>query len=157
MPLFLSQSFGQTALDLENPGPYGSLNILDTITQYPATNTGTPTNTANPGSPLNFYQSFLPTSTYLEDMRNDGSKFLRLGNVEIGYNIFDATNLDTERPGVGGGIPYKKLKDPTVYPITAKKETPIRGKFATAGKPAEKYNQSFSPTFTYSEFIKPFI
>jgi len=150
MPLFLSQSFNQTHLDLENPGPRGYFNTLDTSTQYPATNTGTPNNMANPGAPVNFYQLYVPIYSYLEDVRNNGSKFLRLGDNEAPYEIFDATNLDTEKPGVDGGIPYNKLKDPTVYPITAKKVgSTISGFNSIQGQGAKKYEQKYSATNPY--------
>jgi hypothetical protein len=150
MPLFLSQSFSQTNLDLENPGPYNSFNTLDTITTYPATNTGTPNNQANPGAPKNFYQSYVPTNTYLTNIRNNGSLLLTRMSGDNTYSIFDATNLDTERPGVDGGIPYKQTKDPTVYPITAKKVSSTIGGFnSIQGQGATKFTQTYSATNPY--------
>ena len=150
MPLFLSQSFGQTALDLENPGPYGGFNTFDTITQYPATNTGTPNDSANPGAPSNFNQNYVPTNTYLEDMRNNGSRFLRLGNSDIPYTVFDATNLDTEKPGVAGGIPYDQLNDPTVYPVNSQAvDATVSGFNVISGSGASKYTQKYSATTPY--------
>ena len=150
MPLFLSQSFGQTALDLENPGPYGGFNTLDTITEYPATNTGTPTSDANPGSPTNFNQSYVPTNTYVEDMRNNGSRFFRYGNSDTPYDIFDATNLDTEKPGVDGGIPYDQIKDPTVYPVTTQAvDATTSGFNVISGSGASKYTQRYSAASPY--------
>jgi hypothetical protein len=167
MPLFLSQSFRQTNLDLEDPRPSFFFNTLDTITVYPATNTGTPTNTTNPGASTNYFQTFLPptqlnpNATYLENIRNDGSRFFRLGNIEDQYDIFDATNLDVSKSAVDGGVPYDQIKDPTIYPTTTTNRTPIRGRFATAGAPPTKFNQTFNPTptwgKTYLEFIRPYI
>ena len=150
MPLFLSQSFSQTYLDLENPGPGGSFNTLDTITVYPATNTGTPDNNANPGAPTNFNQSYVPTNTYLTNIRDNGSFLLKRTNGDNTYNIFDSTNLDIEKPGVNGGIPYRQIKDPTVYPITAKKVGSTIGGFnPVQGQGASKYTQTYSATTPY--------
>ena len=150
MPLFLSQSFGQTALDLEIPSPYGWFNTLDTITEYPATNTGTPTDNANPGSPTNFNQVYIPTNTYMEDIKNNGSRFFRYGNGDISYDIFDATNLDTEKPGVAGGIPYSQLNDPTIYPVsTQATDATVAGFNVISGSGANKYSQKYSATNPY--------
>lgn len=153
----LRQSFSETELDLENNSPRG-FQILDTITEYPATSTGTPTPEANPGAPKNFYQSYIPTRTYLDTINRRGSNFLNIGSDEVSTkDIFDATNLDISKPGVDGGIPYNELKDPTVYPITSNKVAPNRGYFATPGSPASKFNQLFLPTNTYLDFINDYI
>ena len=162
----LLNSFDKTKLDLENPSPLG-FNRLDTITDYNANSTGTPTNKANPGAPSRFFQKFVPQETYLQYVKDLPSKsnLLNLSglnsNIDLptndNYSIFDATNLDVEKPGVNGGIPYKQEKDPTVYPTTTQRITPSRGAFPVQGQGATKYNQSFSPTKTYSEFIKKFI
>jgi len=149
MPLFLSQSFSQTYLDLENPGPGGIINTLDTITTYPDTVSGTPTNQANPGPPQNFNQSYVPTNTYLTNIRDNGSFLLKRMSGDDTFDIFDATNLDTERPGVNGGIPYNKIKDPTVYPITAKKVGSVNGFNPVQGQGSTKYTQTYSATNPY--------
>ena len=162
----LLKSFDKTKLDLENPSPSG-FNRLDTITDYNANSTGTPTNTANPGAPSRFFQKFVPQETYLQYVKDLPSKsnLLNLSglnsNIDIStntnYSIFDATNLDIEKPGVNGGIPYKQEKDPTVYPVTSQRVTPSRGAFPVQGQGAKKYTQPFTPTKTYSDFIKSFI
>lgn len=148
----LRQSFDKTNLDLTDSGPLG-FNTTDTITSYPATNTGTPTNTANPGPTKNFVQKFTPTSTYLTLTTNRYSPLLHLGRNNE-YEIFDATNLDTSKPGVDGGIPYKQDKDPTVYPITTQGRTPISGYFAEPGQGATKFDQKFNPNNTYLNYMK---
>ena len=162
----LLNSFDKTKLDLENPSPSG-FNRLDTITDFNPNSTGTPTNKANPGAPSRFFQKFVPQETYLQYVKDLPSKSNLLNlrglnsNIDISttnnYSIFDATNLDIEKPGVNGGIPYKQEKDPTVYPTTAQRVTPSRGAFPVQGEGAKKYTQPFTPTKTYSEFIKKFI
>jgi len=162
----LLKSFDKTKLDLENPSPSG-FNRLDTITDYNANSTGTPTNKANPGAPSRFFQKFVPQETYLQYVKDLPSKsnLLNLSglssNIDLStnnnYSIFDATNLDIEKPGVNGGIPYKQEKDPTVYPVTSQRVTPSRGAFPVQGEGAKKYTQPFTPTKTYSDFIKSFI
>jgi hypothetical protein len=160
----LLKSFDKTKLDLENPSPSG-FNRLDTITDYNANSTGTPTSAANPGAPSRFFQKFVPQETYLQYVKDLPSKsnLLNLNSFDStteqtsNYSIFDATNLDIEKPGVNGGIPYKQEKDPTVYPVTSQRVTPSRGAFPVQGEGAKKYTQPFTPTKTYSEFIKKFI
>jgi hypothetical protein len=150
----LLQSFDKTKLDLENANPSG-FQTLDTITTYPASSTGTPTPSANPGAPTYFRQSYVPSNTYLETIRTGGSKFLNIESDESSVkDIFDATNLDTSKPGVDGGIPYKQIKDPTVYPVTTQGRTPISGYNATSGQDATKFDQKFSTTNTYLDYIK---
>ena len=149
----LRQSFDKTDLDLTDSSPLG-FNTKDTTTLYPSTNTGTPTNIANPGAPTNFTQRYIPSTTYLETTKNLYSPLLHLSIDETPYDIFDATNLDINKPGVDGGIPYKQVKDPTVYPITTQGRTPISGYFATVGKSAIKFNQKIGPTNTYLNSMK---
>jgi hypothetical protein len=156
----LLKSFDKTKLDLENPAP-STLNRLDTITNFNPNNTGTPTNVANPGAPSRFFQKFVPQETYLQHIKDLPSKsnLLNLGvaaEQTNNYTIFDATNLDTERSGVNGGIPYKQDKDPTIYPVTTQRRSSTTGTSALPGQGASKFNQSFSPTKTYSDFIKKF-
>ncbi len=153
----LIQSFDKTKLDLEDSNPLG-LQTSDTTTEYPALSTGTPTPYANPGAPTNFRQSYVPTKTYLDTIRSRGSGLLNIESDEVSVkDIFDATNLDISKPGVDGGIPYSQLKDPTVYPITSNRSAPIRGYYATSGAPPSKFNQTFTPTTTYSDFIGTYI
>jgi hypothetical protein len=159
----LLKSFDKTKLDLENPAP-STLNRLDTITNFNPNNTGTPTNSANPGAPSRFFQKFVPQETYLQYVKDlpGKSNLLNLNSFDStteqtsNYSIFDATNLDTERSGVNGGIPYKQDKDPTVYPTTTQARSATTGTSSLPGQGASKFNQSFSPTKTYSDFIKKF-
>jgi hypothetical protein len=133
----LLNSFNITKLDLETP--VGGNNRLDTITIFPATNTGTPTNTANPGKPLSFFQKFIPTSTYLSFIKTIPGK-----SDLIKRDILSSTNLDVEKSRVDGGIPYKQDKDPTVYPKI------ISGIPTTSGPGAPtKFNQLYLPNNTY--------
>jgi hypothetical protein len=150
MPLFLSNSFGQTRLDLESPGPDGSINTLDTVTRYPSTISGTPTNEANPGPPKPFLQTYVPTNTYAENIRTNGSMLLKRTSGDETFSIFDATNLDTEKPGVAGGIPYNKLNDPTIYPVTTQKVDATTAGFNTVqGVGAAKFTQTYSANNPY--------
>lgn len=161
----LLKSFDKTRLDLENSAPSG-FNRLDTITSFGPNNTGTPTNNANPGPPTQFFQRFVPQETYLQYVKDlpNRSNLLNLaaGGIDpvtelpTKYTIFDATNIDTERPGVDGGIPYKQEKDPTVYPATTQKRGSAAGFFPVQGQGATKYTQTFSPTKTYLDFIKKY-
>lgn len=160
----LLNSFRITKLDLESPFPTG-FNRLDTITNFGPNNSGTPTDTANPGPPTRFFQKFAPQETYTQYVKDlpNKSNLLNLGasiandGPSRKYTIFDATNLDTEKPGVDGGIPYKQTKDPTTYPTTTLKRSSSRGPYPIQGQGATKYNQVFSPTKTYSDFIKRYI
>jgi hypothetical protein len=162
----LLKSFDKTKLDLENPSPSG-FNRLDTITNFNPNTTGTPTNSANPGAPSRFFQKFVPQETYLQYVKNlpKKSNLLNLSglnsNIDLStnnnYSIFDATNLDIEKPGVDGGIPYKQEKDPTVYPVTTQRRSSTTGTSSLPGQGASKFNQSFNPTKTYLDFIKKFI
>jgi len=158
----LASTLRITNFDVENPGVNGGIPYrIDTDpTVYPTTNTGTPSNTANPASPTKFYQNFIPANTYLQyikDLKNKSN----LLNLDSGgdqpYTIFDATNLDVEKPGVDGGIPYKKEKDPTVYPITTQRVSSTRGFYPITGKEATKFDQIFNPTKTYEAFIKKYL
>jgi hypothetical protein len=130
--------------------------IQDTITNYPPLTTGTPNLLSNPGPAIQFTQVWFPGDTYLDTYPIKGeSRFTR--NRSNGRNTFSMTDLDTEAPGVNGGIPYNQQKDPTVYPITTNGATPVRGYFATAGKPVSKFDQIYSATNTYSDFISDYI
>ena len=159
----LLKSFDKTKLDLENPSPSG-FNRLDNSTNFTPNNTGTPTDQANPGPPTRFFQKFVPQETYLQYVKGlpNRSNLLNLTGFDTtselpnAYTIFDATNLDTERSGVDGGIPYKQEKDPTVYPITTQKRSATSGFYPVQGQGATKYNQTFDPKKTYLDFIKKY-
>jgi hypothetical protein len=130
--------------------------IQDTITNYPPLATGTPNLLSNPGPANQFIQTWDPSSTYLDSYPIKGeSKFTKI--TRYGKNTFDMTDLDTTAPGVNGGIPYNQQNDPTIYPVTTNGATPVRGYFATAGKPVSKFNQVYSQTSTYSDFISAYI
>lgn len=60
----------------------------------------------------------------------------------------DKTNLDNTNIR-----PNNSPSDPTTYPKTAKGATPIKGNFATPGKPASKFEQKYSPTNTYLDSL----
>ena len=156
-PLF--NSLNKTNLDVENPDIIGGPNV-DTTTQYPPLVTGTPTTTQNPGGPpVNFNQPYTPSITYLDTNPIQGATS---GELSSSLGI---TNLDVENPGVQGGIPYRPLTDPTVYPITTTGGESIRGYFPTSSRPAQKYGVNsptedpvpFSAQNTYSDFIKNYI
>jgi len=130
--------------------------LHDTITNYPPLTTGTPNLLSNPGPANQFTQTWIPEFTYLNSYPIKGeSRFTK--NKSNGKNTFAMTNLDTEAPGVNGGIPYDQEKDPTIYPTTTNGATPVRGYFATEGKPVSKFNQVYSATNTYSDFISTYI
>ena len=160
----LKDSFKKTKLDLEDPAPSDS-NRFDSSTVFGPNNTGTPSNTANPGAPSRFFQKYVPKETYLQYVKtlSGKSNLLNLNALNSTteridkYTIFDATNLDIEKSGVDGGTPYKQEKDPTVYPASTQKITPSTGIFPVQGQGATKFNQAFSPAQTYTEFIKKFI
>jgi len=143
----LLNSFKITNLDLESPAPSG-FKRLDTITGYGPLTTGTPSFFANPGGPNNFFQTYIPTNTYLENnpIRNNNALQPK----------FQSTNLDLEEPNVNGGIPYKQDKDPTVYPTTTQKKSSTGGFYPVEGQAASKYDQVFSPKNTYLDFIKKY-
>jgi len=139
-----------TNLDVEDPGVNGGP-LNDTTTSYPASVTGTPTTIANPGgAPKQFTQVYLPSNTYL-----DASYKVSPNNTVLN-NILNITNLDVEDPGVNGGIPYKSLNDPTIYPTNTNHTSPIRGYFAAPSSASLKFEQIFNPKNTYSDFINPY-
>ena len=128
-----------------------SLHILDVdlVTHYPSTVTGTPTTTANPGGVVvNFSQIYDADSTYLDIVPSLLTTGLN--------NTLNITNLDVEEPGVNGGIPYKSLNDPTVYPPTTNHASAVRGYFASPSSASGKFEQSFNPKKTYSDYINPY-
>jgi len=147
----LDDSLSITNLDVENPGVNGGP-LNDTTTSYPASVTGTPTTTTNPGgAPKQFIQPYLPSNTYLDASYNV------LPNNTILSNTLNITNLDVEDPGVNGGIPYKSLNDPTVYPANTNHTSAIRGYFAVPSSASLKFEQMFNPKNTYTDFITPYI
>ena len=146
----LDNSLSITNLDVENPGVNGGP-INDTTTVYPPSVTGTPSTTANPGSPpKQFVQPYLPSNTYLDTSYNV------LPNNTILSSSLNITNLDVENPGVNGGIPYKSLNDPTIYPANTNHTSAIRGYFAAPSSSSLKFEQIFNPKNTYSDFINPY-
>jgi len=147
----LNNTLNITNLDVENPGVNGGP-INDTTTSYPASVTGTPTTTANPGGPVQqFSQQYLPSNTYLDSSYNVNT------NNTLLNDTLNITNLDVEDPGVNGGIPYKSLNDPTIYPPTTNRTSAIRGYFAVPSSASSKFEQLFNPEKTYSDFINPYI
>ena len=132
----------------------------DLVTQYPSTNTGLPTAFANPGPVIPFNQEYSATQTYLAYIQA-----ATIQQFDQLTNSLNKTNLDVENPGVQGGIPYRPLTDPTVYPITTTGGESIRGYFPTSSRPAQKYGVNsptedpvpFSAQNTYSDFIKNYI
>lgn len=156
----LSNSLNKTNLDIENPGVAGGPNA-DIVTQYPPLVTGTPTDTQNPGGPVTrFNQQYTPTSTYLDTNPIQGTESGELKDTT------EITNLDVENPGVQGGIPYRPLTDPTVYPTTTTHTSAIRGYFSAPSQPAKKFGETeengevkkpFDPQNTYLSYIEDYI
>jgi hypothetical protein len=155
----LDNSLSITNLDTENPGVQGGP-LNDTTTAYPASVTGTPTTSSNPGgAPQQFIQPYKPGNTYLDTSYN-----VAINNTALS-NSLSITNLDVENPGVQGGIPYKPLTDPTIYPVTTNHTSAIRGYFPKPSQPALKYGVTpinedpspFTSERTYSEYIKNFL
>jgi hypothetical protein len=134
-------------LDIYNNGGTELNQITyDYVTQYSPNNSGTPTNTQNPGGPVqNFTQKYSSEVPYvgLNPVAVSGS-----GELE---NTLDITNFDVENPSVQGG----PLNDTTtVYPAANVTHTsPIRGWFAEPSEPPSNFIQSFTPTNTYEDFI----
>jgi hypothetical protein len=140
-----------TNFDVENPGVQGGPNV-DITTQYPANVTGTPNATQNPGAPpRNFSQFWLPNINYIVANPVAGATSGELRNT------LSITNLDTTDPEVDGGLPYKTLKDPTIYPLTSNHTEEVRGYFAQPGSPPTKFFQSYDANSTYFDFIKAYI
>jgi hypothetical protein len=69
---------------------------------------------------------------------------------------FDKTDLDIENPNPDGGIPYQQAKDPTTYPSTTQAFSPNPGHFATGGVGASKFQQKWSSTRTYLDYMKSY-
>ena len=141
----------------------GSLLNPDLSTSYPSTVTGTPTSTVNPGGPVkNFTQKYNEDNTYLNTVSPSpkflgGSEYVETPKFEGLKGTLNTTNLDTEEPGAAGGIPYKELNDPTLYPLDVNGRQEIRGYFAEPSSPPKKFYQTFNPNNTYSTFIKNYI
>ena len=91
-----------------------------------------------------------PTSPYIPSGQGSCN-----GNFLI--NSFCKTDLDTEDARPNGGIPYSQTKDPTIYPSTTMRTSPIRGYFASSGVAASKFYQAWSSRNTYSDFMKDYI
>lgn len=126
-PNTLGNTLDITTLDSDSPG-----SLIDTITQYPSTVTGTPTSTQNPGGPpTGFSPHYNSNNTYVN-------------NVGLGalQNTFDITNLDIENPSVNGG-PLNDIV--TNYPET------------TTGIPDVNINWGLNPPYSSGAAAKRFI
>ena len=133
----LLNSFEITDLDLENSNPTG-LFRLDTITQYGPLVTGAPALKVlpgtggsipiNPGPARNFFQDFIPNSTYLEAYK----RIIGYSKIE---NIFDLSNIES----------LSSFQDPTSYPQY------ITGTPTTRANPGpfNKFKQTFNPENVY--------
>jgi hypothetical protein len=150
----LKFTVANTDFDVESPTPNGGIpyKIDKDPTTYSEYNTGTPSTSANPNGWEKFIHLYYPKK---------GDRYLDKNPIKgegILGKTLDITNFDVEKEGVDGGIPYKQDKDPTIYPILTKKSTSVRGYFATSGKPAEKFNQIYTPRKgeTYLDFIEPY-
>jgi hypothetical protein len=155
----LINSFSKTNLDLENPLPQGGPINYPLPTYISPNATGTPTRTANPGPFKGFSQLYTPQNPYLNSVSNKAVKTSMLSANIDNPAVLSITNLDNSEPGVNGGVPYKTVDDPTVYPSSTKASSPVRGYFAEPGVAAQKYGsntQVYSSTNTYMEFIDPY-
>jgi len=133
----LLNSFKITNLDLESSDPTG-LFRLDTITQYGALVTGAPVLKVlpgeggsipiNPGPARNFFQDFVPNSTYLE-------AYKRIAGYSKIENIFDLSNIES----------LSSFQDPTSY------SQYITGTPTTKANPGpfNKFKQTFNPENVY--------
>jgi hypothetical protein len=155
----LKNSFDKTNLDLQDPSPLGGP-VSAPVPPYVSPNaTGTPTRTANPGPFKGFYQPYTPQNPYLNSVSNKAVKTSMLSADTDNPAVLSITNLDNSKPGVNGGVPYKTVNDPTLYPESTKASTPTRGYFAEPGVAAQKYGSNtrvYSSTNTYMEFIEPY-
>jgi hypothetical protein len=159
----LFTTFSQTNLDLRSPAPDGGVPYRQYLdpTRYPITSTGKflarYPNGKQSIAATRFYQFYYPGITYLDFIKNRTGKsaLIHLGDESVQdpttglltkktYSIFDVTDLDTEKPGVDGGIPYKRDKDPTVYPIFTKGRPAPNGGFIQS-----KFQQIWSPQIQY--------
>jgi len=130
-----------TNFDIEDPSVQGGpARPSDDPTNYPSTNTGTPTNTQNPGGPVRkFKQVYKPTKTYLSVNPIQG-----VGSGKLDDSL-DITNLDVEDPSVNGG-PARPADDPTRYPSTT---TGVPTNTQNPGGPAKKFKQVYKPNKEY--------
>jgi hypothetical protein len=157
----LINSFSETNLDLENSLPNGGP-IKYPLPSYVSPNaTGTPNKTSNPGPFKGFTQPYTPQNPYLNSINNKIIKTSTLSDNEINPSVLSITSLDNSQPGINGGVPYKTVDDPTVYPESAKASSPVRGYFSTPGAAAQKYGSNtssiFTSTDTYMKFIDSYI
>jgi hypothetical protein len=123
-------------LDIYNNGGTQLNQIYnDLSTNYPQTNTGVPTNTQNPGGPVqNFNQEYNENNTYVN---NIGTGVLD--------NTLPITNFDVENPSVQGG-PASSTTDPTSYsPYISGVPTNTQN----PGGPVKKFNQTYTPNNKY--------
>lgn len=66
-------------------------------------------------------------------------------------------NIYKANLGILGNIPYNPLNDPTNYRNDVNHSESTRGYFAQPGTPPSKFNQTYTPNNTYSDFIKNYI
>lgn len=153
-----------TNLDNTKPGVDGGIPYKQDKdpTSYPESVSGTPTTTRNPGPAEKFDQPYNPQNPYLSksNINNKIIKASMLSDNENSPSVLSITSLDNTKEGVNGGVPYKTVDDPTVYPPSTKAVSPIRGYFSEPGVVAQKYGsntQVYSSTNTYTEFISSYI
>ena len=143
---------------LQSSTMLGNLLNPDLTTQYPATVTGTPNTSNNPGGPIipfhQIYNFAGNGNTYLNHINNLLVNNSELSNNATAPTILAITNLDTENSGVNGGFPTNPLNDPTIYPTTTTHTSPIRGNFPEPSTPPSKFTQTFNPNNTYLTFIE---
>jgi len=141
----LKDSFDKTDLDLENKSTLGGPNN-DFKTEYPATTTGTPANSANPGAPTRFVHTYTSTNTYLDHINGlvvNNSKLSSDPNSPLALKL---TSFDVSEQGIA-------VPDSTVYPpSTGPTPIPSLGPNQN-GINAEKYTQKYSPSNTYLNSI----
>ena len=128
----LASTLGITNLDVEDPNVQGGPNS-DITTNYPSTITGTPTNTQNPGGPLNYFDHpYDPSNTYINNV----------GTGQL-QNTLDITNLDVENSSVLGG---PNPDTTTLYPPLV---TGTPNDIQNPGAAPQRFGHPFGPLFTY--------
>jgi len=133
----LDNSLNITNLDVEDSDVQGGP-LSDITTVYPASSTGTPTPTANPGGPtVNFTQPYLPSNTYLD------SSYNAISNNTLLDNSLNITNLDVEDSDVQGG----PLSDITTVYSPLNTGTPTTT--ANPGGVPQRFIQPYLPSNTY--------
>ena len=125
----------------------GSLLNPDLTTQYPATVTGTPNASNNPGGPIvpfrQIYNFARNGNTYLNHINNLLVDNSELSNTSTSPTILAITNLDTEHIGVNGG----PLSDITTVYSPLNTGTPTST--ANPGAAPIRFTQPYLPSNTY--------